>query len=158
MVGVILQKAQTADIIIVDAPLGPRYIEPMRPSGWLLLSQLSICAALGASAALYVHYLNPADSDFCGPASGCEAVRRSGISYFFGSRFISLPLFALVAFSALLGPVFGAMLRSVSGGASNMTLEHYQTAFEPLLYGVGLAIVLTLFLRETGPAARMAAA
>lgn len=75
----------------------------MRPSGWLLLSQLSICAALGASAALYVHYLNPADSDFCGPASGCEAVRRSGISYFFGSRFISLPLFALVAFSALLG-------------------------------------------------------
>ena len=75
----------------------------MRPSGWLLLSQLSICAALGASAALYVHYLNPADSDFCGPTSGCEAVRRSGLSYFFGSRFISLPLFALVAFGALLG-------------------------------------------------------
>ena len=25
-----------------------------------------------------------------------------------------------------------------------MTLEHYQTAFEPLLYGVALAIVLTL--------------
>ena len=25
-----------------------------------------------------------------------------------------------------------------------MTLEHYQTAFQPLLYGVGLAIVLTL--------------
>lgn len=52
---------------------------------------------------MYVHYLNPADSDFCGPASGCEAVRRSGLSYFFGSRFISLPLFALIAFSALLG-------------------------------------------------------
>lgn len=52
---------------------------------------------------MYVHYLNPADSDFCGPTSGCEAVRRSGLSYFFGSRFISLPLFALVAFSALLG-------------------------------------------------------
>ena len=35
-----------------------------------------------------------------------------------------------------------------------MQLEHYQTAFEPLLYGVGLAILLTFFLRETGPAAR----
>jgi hypothetical protein len=35
-----------------------------------------------------------------------------------------------------------------------MTLDHYQTAFEPLLYGVGVAIVLTLFLRETGSAAR----
>ena len=34
-----------------------------------------------------------------------------------------------------------------------MTLEHYQTAFEPLLYGVALAIVLTLLLKETGPAA-----
>ena len=38
-----------------------------------------------------------------------------------------------------------------------MTLEHYQTAFEPLLYGVALAIVLTLILKETGPAAATAA-
>jgi MFS family permease len=57
-------------------------------------------------------------------------------------------------FSALLGPVFGGILRAVSGGAGSMSLEHYQTAFEPLLYGVGLAIVLTFVLRETGPAAR----
>jgi sugar phosphate permease len=56
-------------------------------------------------------------------------------------------------FSALLGPVFGGLLASVSGGARTMSLEHYQTAFEPLLYGVGLAIVLTFFLKETGPAA-----
>jgi MFS family permease len=55
-------------------------------------------------------------------------------------------------FSALLGPVFGWTLLSVSGGAATMTLDHYQTAFEPLLYGVGLAIVLTLLLKETGPA------
>jgi hypothetical protein len=55
-------------------------------------------------------------------------------------------------FSALLGPVFGWILLSVSGGATTMTLEHYQTAFEPCLYGVGLAIVLTLLLKETGPA------
>jgi MFS family permease len=57
-------------------------------------------------------------------------------------------------FSALLGPVFGWVLMAVSGSAAKMSLEHYQTAFEPLLYGVVLAIVLTFFLRETGPAAR----
>jgi MFS family permease len=57
-------------------------------------------------------------------------------------------------FSALLGPVFGWILVSVSGGAAKMNLEHYQTAFEPLLYGVGVAIVLTFFLKETGPAVR----
>src|SRR5262245_11455192 len=61
-------------------------------------------------------------------------------------------------FSALLGPVFGGILRSVSGGAETMSLEHYQTAFEPLLYGVGLAIVLTFLLRETGPAGSSAVA
>jgi MFS family permease len=59
-------------------------------------------------------------------------------------------------FSALLGPVFGGILRAVSGGSGPMSLEHYQTAFEPLLYGVGLAIVLTLVLKETGSAARAA--
>jgi MFS family permease len=57
-------------------------------------------------------------------------------------------------FSALLGPVFGSILMAVSGGASPMSLEHYQTAFHPLLYGVGLAIVLLFFLKETGPAGR----
>src|SRR5512143_487084 len=57
-------------------------------------------------------------------------------------------------FSALLGPVFGWILRAVAGGESAMTLEHYQTAFEPLLYGVGLAVLLTLALKETGWAVR----
>jgi hypothetical protein len=33
-----------------------------------------------------------------------------------------------------------------------MSLEHYQTAFSPLLYGVAIAIGLTLLLRETGTA------
>ncbi len=61
-------------------------------------------------------------------------------------------------FSALLGPVFGAILKAVSGGSGSMTLEHYQTAFEPLLWGVGLAILLTLVLKETGSRARRAAA
>jgi MFS family permease len=57
-------------------------------------------------------------------------------------------------FSALLGPVFAWILLAVGAGAAGLTLEHYQTAFEPLLYGVALAIVLTFLLRETGPAVR----
>ncbi len=34
-----------------------------------------------------------------------------------------------------------------------MRLEHYHSAFHLRLYGVALAIVLTVLLRETGPAA-----
>ena len=57
--------------------------------------------------------------------------------------------------SALLGPVFGWILQSVSGGATRMELQHFQTTFSPLLFGVALAILLTLLLlKETGPAAR----
>ena len=56
--------------------------------------------------------------------------------------------------SALLGPVFAGLLERTSAGAVARTLEHYQATFQPLLVGVALAIVLTLLLRETGPAAR----
>src|SRR5262245_26260755 len=57
-------------------------------------------------------------------------------------------------FSALLGPVFGWVLMKVSGGASQMELEHFQTAFTPLLYGVAIAIILAFILKETGSAVR----
>ena len=57
-------------------------------------------------------------------------------------------------FSALLGPVFGSLLVRVSGGAAERELAHYQLTFAPLMYGVALAIVLTLILKETGPAVR----
>lgn len=70
---------------------------------WLLGTQLWVCVALLASAALYVHYLDPADSDFCGLRSGCEAARKSSFSYFFGSAHISLPLFSMLAQLTLLG-------------------------------------------------------
>jgi MFS family permease len=57
--------------------------------------------------------------------------------------------------SALLGPVFGWLLQSASGGADRMELQHFQTTFSPLLFGVAIAVLLTLLLlKETGPAAR----
>ena len=60
-------------------------------------------------------------------------------------------------FSALLGPVFAASLHAAAGGAARMELAHYQSAFTPMLFGVALAMVLALLLKETGPAARPAA-
>ena len=54
--------------------------------------------------------------------------------------------------SALLGPAFGTLLTHVSS-AEERDLTHYQAAFTPLVYGVALAILLALFLKETGPAA-----
>jgi MFS family permease len=57
-------------------------------------------------------------------------------------------------FSALLAPVFASALRSASGGAPELEHEHFQTAFQPLLWGVGLAVALAVVLRETGPGAR----
>jgi MFS family permease len=72
----------------------------------------------------------------------------------FGGTATGVVNFLNFTFSALLGPVFGRILHKVSGGASDMSLEHYQAGFEPLLYGVGLALILTLLLKETGPASR----
>jgi hypothetical protein len=49
-------------------------------------------------------------------------------------------------------------MQSVGRESTKLTLEHYQTVFVPLLFGVGLAIVLTFLLKETGPAVRSLAA
>ncbi|MFL6733159.1 MAG: MFS transporter [Sphingomicrobium sp.] len=57
--------------------------------------------------------------------------------------------------TALLGPVFASRLLSAAVGGER-ELEHYQITFQPLLYGVALAVLLTWILRETGPAARAA--
>ncbi|MFZ0060899.1 MAG: MFS transporter [Pyrinomonadaceae bacterium] len=72
----------------------------------------------------------------------------------FGGTATGVVNFLNFTFSALLGPVFGWILLRVSGGAERLALHHYQLTFAPLLYGVGIAIVLTLFLKETGPAVR----
>jgi hypothetical protein len=65
------------------------------PTG-LVLCRVAVLVALLASSALYVHYLNPADSGLCGLHSGCEDVRRSALSYF-QSRFLSMPLVGVMA-------------------------------------------------------------
>lgn len=59
-------------------------------------------------------------------------------------------------FSALLSPVFGSRLVKLADESGQLELKDYQAGFQPLLYGVGLAIILTFLLRETGPAARKA--
>jgi MFS family permease len=60
--------------------------------------------------------------------------------------------------SAVLGPVFGSRLVQVSDSASRMELEHYQAGFAPLLFGIGIALILACFLKETGPRVRRAEA
>jgi MFS family permease len=72
----------------------------------------------------------------------------------FGGTATGVISFLNFAFSALLAPVFGWIMQTVSGGGPG-GLEHYQTTFQPLLLGVGMAIVLTFFLKETGPAVRV---
>jgi MFS family permease len=57
-------------------------------------------------------------------------------------------------FSALLGPIFGSRLVEMPQGDINLALAHYQAGFKPLLYGIIAALILTFFLKETGPASR----
>jgi MFS family permease len=59
-------------------------------------------------------------------------------------------------FSALLGPVFGARLVREPEVDNVAALAHYQAGFQPLLFGIALALALTCLLKETGPAVRKA--
>lgn len=62
--------------------------------------------------------------------------------------------FLNLTFSAVVGPLFAWIMNNF-GAARPTPLESYQTTFEPLLYGVAVAIVLTLALKETGSEARV---
>ena len=72
----------------------------------------------------------------------------------FGGTATGVVNFLNFTFSALLGPVFGWSLQRVSGGASELELPHFQRAFQPMLVGVLIAIVLALLLKETGTAVK----
>lgn len=72
----------------------------------------------------------------------------------FGGTATGVVNFLNFTFSALLAPVFSWILQNVSGETSPMKLEHYQATFVSLLYGVAIAAMLTVLLKETGPAAR----
>jgi MFS family permease len=73
----------------------------------------------------------------------------------FGGTATGVMNFLNFTFSALLGPVFGWILQYVSSAAGRIEKAHYQTAFAPMLLGVACAIILALFLKETGSAANM---
>jgi len=72
----------------------------------------------------------------------------------FGGTATGVVNFLNFTFSALLGPVFAGILQRVSAGATQIELEHFQTAFMPLLIGVVIAIILAFVLKETGHAVR----
>lgn len=95
---------------------------------------------------------------FAGIASGAAMLPYTVIKEAnppqFGGTAAGVVNFLNFTFSALLGPVFAWVLQRISGGAAAMELQHYQQAFLPLLFGVGVGILLSLFLKETGPAAR----
>jgi protein-disulfide isomerase len=118
----------------------------MRAWAWLLCTQILLCVALGVSAALYVHYLDPADSDFCGLRSGCEAVRRSGLAYFLGSSYLSLPFWSMLAHALVLGLSLrrgkGRAAALAEGGLRALWRVPELTLF--LATGVGAIIALVL--------------
>lgn len=73
---------------------------------WLTLFKVAVLIAMLVSSMLFIHYLAPADSDFCGASSGCEAVRRSGFSYFH-STYANIPAFGMIAYGVLFALAVG---------------------------------------------------
>jgi protein-disulfide isomerase len=63
--------------------------------------------AVLASSLLFVHYLDPGDSNLCGAGSGCEVVRSSGFVYF-GVPYLNVPLVGMLAYAILFVDSLGA--------------------------------------------------
>jgi hypothetical protein len=61
--------------------------------------------------------------------------------------------FLVFTFSALLTPAYGKLLAHLANGGA-MNLLVFRTAGSWLLGGIVLAMVLAMFMRETGPRAR----
>jgi MFS family permease len=68
----------------------------------------------------------------------------------FGGTATGVCNFITFTFSALLSPVFGWLLVKVSAGSGQFIIKDYQMTFAPIIIGVGLAIFLAFFLKETG--------
>ncbi len=83
---------------------------------WLNIYRALALLAVLASALLYIHYLDPVDSNICGGASGCEKVRGSGFSYY-KSPYVNVPLVGMLAYGFLLldalGPATASRLSRV---------------------------------------------
>lgn len=84
------------------------YKSPVLSKYWLTLYRTLALLAVVASSLLYVHYLDPGDSDICGGASGCEAVRRGSFSYF-GVPYLNVPLLGMLAYGVLLLDSLGVL-------------------------------------------------
>ncbi len=69
---------------------------------WLTALRGAAVVALFASAALFAHYLAPAESGYCSARSGCEAVRQSTLGAW-GNTYFNMPVLGLLAYLSILG-------------------------------------------------------
>jgi MFS family permease len=135
----------------VSDRLGRR--KPVIVAGALLLLGCLAWILYGPPAALPPYALGLATGVASGAAMIPYTVIKEANPAELGGTATGVVNFLNFTFSALLGPVFGGLLQRGAAGAP-LELEHYQITFQPMLYGVALAIVLALILRETGPARR----
>jgi len=136
----------------ISDKLGRR--KPVILGGTLMLTAVLAWVLFGNPAV----FRGPAVGILMGIASGAAMLPYSVIKEVnppeLGGTATGVVNFLNFTFSALLGPVFGGRLVNLPQNDTDQALAHYQSGFQPLLYGTVLALVLTFFLRETGPAAK----
>jgi protein-disulfide isomerase/uncharacterized membrane protein len=98
---------------------------------WLVVLRVAALVALAASAALLSDYTADAPS-FCSAASGCGAVRASGLAHirFGDGKFVPLPLFGVLGFAVLFGASLlsrrATLVAAGIGGAAGLYLLSVQ--------------------------------